>query len=122
MSTASGVDERKEIGLAEFTAELFEPLLGQTLEFGRPAAVGGPGGAPARMTLIEVLRSESAPDSPREPFSLLFVMKDQAPLGVGLHSLSLPGCESVELFISRITAPKYERKDPGGMFYQAVFS
>jgi hypothetical protein len=118
--TAISVSEQKKIGLADFTADLFEPLIGQTLEFERPE-IAGSVSEPARMTLLEVERSDQLPQMLREPFSLLLALKDQEPLGRGLHRLNLPDCEPAELFIARVTVPKYERKDPASMYYQAVF-
>ncbi len=74
------------------------------------------------MRLLEVERHRRQPGLAREPFSLLFVMHDQHPLGRGLHTLLHPEFEPCDLLISRVTAPKHEREDPNGMFYEAVFS
>jgi hypothetical protein len=105
------------VSVVDFTADLFEPLIGQALVFGRP----GEDEAPVRLNLLEVKRGKKSPAVRREPFSLFFVLKDQAPLGDGLHRLLQPGCEEADLLVSRVTAPRYEALDPTGMFYEAVF-
>lgn len=115
------VPEGKKAGLADLTAELFEPFIGQTITFERPAANGGTPLEPARMQLLEVKRGPKSPALRREPFSLFLVMKDQPPLGTGLHRLTHLECESADLLVTRVTAPKYEAADPMGMFYEVVF-
>jgi hypothetical protein len=109
------------VGLPDFTAELFDPLLGQTVVFERPADPANISLEPARMTLLEVKRGHKSPALRREPFSLFFVLKAQPPLGVGLHRLMQPGFEPTDILVTRVTAPKYEALDPAGMFYEAVF-
>jgi hypothetical protein len=118
----NNVADQALVGLAELTADLFQPYVGQPVVFERPAdsdtAEEEP---PARMTLLEVHRGTPSPALRRTPFSLLFVMKDQAPLSLGLHRLMFPGCEPADLLLSRVTVPKYQAKDPTGMYYEAVF-
>jgi Domain of unknown function (DUF6916) len=117
----SDTKEMGLVGLADFTADLFAPFTGQTLVFERPSAPDAPAAEPARMLLLEVKRGSPIPGFRRQPFSLLFVMKDQAPLGAGLHRLIHPGIEPSELLVSRVTVPKYQAQDPKGMYYEAVF-
>lgn len=109
------------MGLADLTADLFTPLVGQTIVFERPPEPDASATEPARMKLLDVSRSAKSPAVRREPFSLLFVMKDQRPLGMGLHRLLHPSFEPADLLVSRVTAPKYEAIDPAGMYYEAVF-
>ncbi|HTP36316.1 MAG TPA: hypothetical protein VMJ75_29280 [Candidatus Acidoferrales bacterium] len=113
--------EGKKTGLADLTAELFEPFIGQAITFERPAANGEAPLEPARMQLLEVKRGHNSPALRREPFSLFLVMKDQPPLGPGLHRLAHSTCESADLLVTRVTAPKYEAADPTGMFYEVIF-
>src|SRR5215470_7950613 len=84
------IAEKGKVGLADFTADMFEPLVGQTLIFERPDSSDTPTLEPVRMKLLEVKRNPKSPAVRREPFSLLFVMKDQPPLGKGLHGLAHP--------------------------------
>lgn len=111
----------QNVALGDFTADLFMPLIGQKLIFERPADAEVSTTEPARLELLEVKPGKKSPALRREPFSLLFVLKDQEQLGNGLHRLRQPGFEAAELLISRVTAPKYEAQDPAGMFYEAVF-
>lgn len=115
------VAEEQLVDLANFTAELFEPCIGQVFVFERPTDSGGAAVEPARMMLLEVRRGVRSPALRREPFSLFFVMKDQAPLSEELHRLVHPGCEAADLLVTRVTAPKYQAMDPAGMYYEAVF-
>ena len=74
------------------------------------------------MCLIEVTRHLSYGGARREPFSLLFLMKGQHALEGGLHTLVHPEFERCELLLSRITLPPSERKEPDGIYYEAVFN
>ena len=118
MSNSTGPEV---VRLADFTAEVFEALVGQTLVFERPPSPGPAPAEPVRMQLLEVRRGHAAPPPLRQPFSLLLVMKDQPPLGMGLHRLIRAGLEPAELLISRVTVPHYQIKDPAGMYYELVF-
>jgi hypothetical protein len=115
------VTDARTVDLAELTAELFDPYVGQMMVFERPAGSEAEEEPPARMTLLEVHRGIPSPALRRVPFSLLFVMKDQAELSFGLHRLILSGHTPVELLISRVTVPKFQASDPMGMFYEVVF-
>ena len=106
--------------MTEFDADVFLPYVGAMFRWRSGAANGG---APpeADMRLHEVERYRLQPGMSREPFSLLFVMRDQPPLVSGLHSLVHSDFEPCELLLSRVTVPEYERADPGAMFYEVVF-
>jgi hypothetical protein len=103
--------------MIEFSADHFLPLVGAMFTW---RAEGSR--AESNMRLLEVERFRSHPGLAREPFSLLFVMHDQPPLGRGLHTLVHSSFEPCDLLLSRVTVPKYEREDPRGMFYEAIFS
>jgi hypothetical protein len=109
------------VSLADFAAEVFEPLVGQTLVFERSSSEGQAPAEPARMQLLEVHRGHPAPPPLRQPFSLLLMMKDQPPLSMALHRLIHDGLEPAELLISRVTVPHHQVKDPAGMYYELVF-
>ena len=94
--------------VAQFSAALFRPHVGDTFVFERPE------GGEARMQLLEVGGSE-------RPFSLLFVMREGQPLGWGLPRLVRAGFEPCEIFLSRVTVPRYQSADSAGMYYEAVF-
>ena len=115
------VAEEQLVGLADVTASLFEPYLGQTMVFERLVDADGTVSEPAHMTLLEVRRGIKSPAMRREPFSLLFAMKDQSPLGSGLHRLVHLGCEPADLLVSRVNVPKYQAIDPTRMYYEVVF-
>ena len=105
--------------LEAFCAELFEPLVGGTLEF---RADGRPELPPAHLQLVEVRRNAKSSLFNREPFSLLFSMKDQPPLAACLYALKHAQFEPAGLLISRVRIPKYERIDPEGQYYEAIFT
>ena len=106
--------------IAEFTADLFLLRVGELFEWERPG--GRTGEEKAWMRLIEVTRHPSHGGDSREPFSLLFVMQGQRELERGLHTLVHPLFQRCELLLSRVTVPPYERKEPDGIYYEAVFS
>ena len=112
----------KPYPMTDFTADLFLPHLGELFEWERPTSRNGTGEGHAQMHLIEVTRQPHHPGVSREPFSLLFRMKGQRALAWGLHTLVHPEFERCELLLSRVRVPQYERKDPDGIYYEAVFS
>ena len=123
MNSDAGYEQlSKPYLMADFTADLFLPHIGELFEWERPASRNGTGEGNARMYLIEVARQPHHPGACREPFSLLFRMKGQGALEWGLHTLVHPKFERCELFLSRVTVPQYGRKDPDGIYYEAVFS
>jgi len=108
--------------IADFTADLFLSHIGELFEWERPASRTGTGEEKARMRLIEVTRHPSYRGECREPFSLLFAMTGQRELERGLHTLAHPSFERCELLLSRVTVPPYERQEPDGIYYEAVFN
>jgi hypothetical protein len=116
------VNARVPIAIQDFAAEMFRPLVGRTLAFLRPAP--SPDGQRARveMELIQVRVSASGNrDAKRQPFSLLFTLRQESPLDDRLlHQLAEPGFEECELLLSRVSVPDLDRHD-GTMFYEAVF-
>ncbi len=105
--------------IEEFRAELFEPFLGEYLSFVRAEA---PDAVPVALKLVDVKRGRKSPLFDREPFSLLFSLKDAPPLEGHLYGLDHPQFESTGLLVTRVFAPKYERLDPDAMFYEIVFT
>src|SRR5215470_2183015 len=87
----SVLEEKGPAGMKDWTAEDFDGLVGKTLDFERPAGSNAPAPEPASMTLLEVKRSPKSVGAPRDSFSLLLKMKDQAPLSLGLHRLAQEG-------------------------------
>ena len=108
-----------QVRIEDFRVELFEPLVGQLLSFVRSDT---PEAAPVELKLLEVKKGRKSPMFEREPFSLLFSLKDAPPLEGHLHGLVHPQFESGGLLVSRVFAPKYERLDPDAMFYEIVFT
>jgi hypothetical protein len=107
------------IRLEDFAADLFQPLVGQRLSFRRP---GNPPAERVEMELLQVRASRyGAPPGLRAPFSLLFTLRDTAPLDpIGLHRLDHPDFEPCDLLLTRVQVPELDRRD-GTMFYEAVF-
>lgn len=115
--------------IQEYVAELFYPHAGRQFTFLRPA---DPSGSRSSVVfdLVKVDAHEEfgrrvgvGPDRlyKRVPFSLLFRLCSQAPLGRGLHQIQHPDFEPEEWFLSRIMLPG---QDPGPscMWYEAVFA
>jgi hypothetical protein len=118
--------------IEDFTAETFFPYQGQRLPFQRPPDGSGTSGDVAELELLEVTRPERVlriekadPDKHakrlREPFSLLFALRGQAPLGMGLHRLVHTDFEPCELLLSRVFVPGRGTGDGTVMYYEAVF-
>jgi hypothetical protein len=101
---------------------MFQPMVGRALAFLRPAASQDGQRARVGMELIEVRVSASGnPDGKRQPFSLLFTLRQEPPLDDRLlHQLAEPGFEECELLLSRLHVPELDRHD-GTMYYEAVF-
>jgi len=74
------------------------------------------------MQLVEVKRLRRHAGTPRDPFSLLFVMRDQEPLGRGIPRLNHRDFERLDVFLQRVSIPERERTDPAAMYYEAVFN
>lgn len=110
------------IALQDFAAEMFQPLVGRRLDFLRPAPSPARQGARVEMELIQVRVSASGKlTGPRQPFSLLFALRQEPPLDDRLlHKLAQPDFEECELLLSRVYVPELDRRD-GTMYYEAVF-
>ena len=110
------------IVLKDFAAEVFQPMLGRKLAFLRPAVSASEQRARVELDLIQVRVWPSGnPGGGRQPFSLLFTLRDEPPLDHHqLHQLAEPGFEECELLVSRVSVPELDRRD-GTMFYEAVF-
>jgi hypothetical protein len=119
---AEGKARAERFEMPQFTADIFAAYVGQILEFERPEAREDKPPIPARMQLVEVTRHRMQAGMTREPFSLLFVMRDQPPLSRGLHRLHHDDFEACDLYLERVIAPKYQQSDPMGMYYEAVFN
>lgn len=104
------------------TADALEPRVGEEFVFERPANPDGTPAGVVRMRLASLARLPRHELTERGPFSIIFVLKDQAPLGMGLHRLLHPELEPFDMFLSRVMVPRLQRADPDGMFYEAVFN
>ena len=113
---------RVAVALPDFTAGVFQPLIGRQMAFLRPAP--SPHALPARveLELIEVrVPGPAGPETGRQPFSLLFTLRGEQPLDDRLlHRLAEPGFEACELLLSRVFVPELDRHD-GTMYYEAAF-
>jgi len=109
-------------GTKPLNADEFEPRVGEEFVFARPANPSGSTAGVVRMRLASIARLPRHDLTDREPFSVIFVLKDQDPLGMGLHRLLHPELEPFEMFLSRVMVPRLQRADPAGMFYEAVFN
>ena len=109
-------------GTTPLTADALEPRVGEEFLFARPAKPDGTFAGVLRMKLVSLARLPRHDLTEREPFSIIFVLVDQAPLGMGLHRLLHPELEPFDMFLSRVVAPRLQKSDPTGMFYEAVFN
>ena|SRR5579871_4785175 len=117
-SESPGNSSTCAITIADYRAEMFEPLVGENIVLS--PVVAGP--SAASMKLVEVRRGPVSPYFERQQFSLLFFLKDQPPLADCLYTIDLPGFAPEGILISRVLAPKYRRLDPDAMIYEAVFT
>jgi hypothetical protein len=97
------------------TADAFAARVGEEFVFEGAAGV-------VRMKLVSLARFPRHELTDREPFSIIFVLKGQDPLGLGLHRLVHPELEPFDMFLSRVMVPRLQKADPDGMFYEAVFN
>ena len=117
--------------LTELSAQHFQPLVGQKLRFLRPSAdlsrapamsLDGVAREAVELALhdVKVARFPSMRGK-RQPFSLLFTLRDAAPLDDRhLHLLSHPEFEPCDLLLSRVTVPELDQHD-GTMYYELIF-
>ena len=110
------------IAIQDFAAEMFQPLVGRGFAFLRPAPSPDEQRTWLEMELIQVRVSASGKlDGNRQPFSLLFTLRQGPPLDDRLlHQLAEPDFEECELLLSRVYVPELDRRD-GTMYYEAVF-
>ena len=109
-------------GTAPLTADEFEPRVGEEFVFARPATPDGSSAGVVRMKLASLTRLQRHDLTDREPFSIIFELKNQAPLSMGLHRLLHPQLEPYDMFLSRVTVPRLQKAEPAGMFYEAIFN
>jgi hypothetical protein len=120
--------KRTKQNLKDVTAESFRPYAGRDMVFSRPAIGTGIISPTVKMKLAEVTVHESAiriesrnpakyAKRSREPFSLVFELKEDAPLDEGLHRLMHPDFTGDELFLSQVT----QLRPDGTLLYEAVF-
>lgn len=107
--------------ISDFTAEMFRPLVNKPITFLRPAPAGV-ACEPVDLMLIAVHEQAGSPGPGfRRPFSLMFTLRDEAPLADRyLHQLSHPDFEACEVLLCRVSVPDLDRRD-GTMFYEIVF-
>ena len=112
------------IRLEDCVVDTFRPYVGTNFSFRCPE----PPGAIVRLTLQEVRCGSSAPaEHPGAPamvrrggfFSLLFVVKAEAPPASGLYRLDHPDFEPFSLLLSRVSVPSRRPDDPP--LFEAVF-
>jgi hypothetical protein len=115
--------------LEGLTAECFLPYEGQRFIFSRPRQTGSILSQGASMELISVSPhdrvaeieaknpSRYAGKRTRKSFSLLFELRNQAPLTDGLHRLNHGDFAGHELYLSQVGRPG----DDGALRYEAVF-
>jgi len=100
-------------GLESATAESFQPGVGKTFEFLKPAGERGLFASTVSLKLMAVTRHEHLARiearSPalrgkrkRESFSLLFELQGREPLGPGLHEFARGEFRGCPLFLSRV--------------------
>jgi hypothetical protein len=107
------------MGLAQFTARLFVGRVGEVFRLAPSDDARGTAGGPFELELIEVRRAGGGGgEAAREPFALLFALRNRTPLGPGLHRLVHEAFEPDDLFLSRVFVPG---RDPRAVYYEAVF-
>lgn len=121
--------KRPKQRLKELTAESFRPYEGQQFVFSRPREGRSILSQSVGMKLTGVSVHERvaqmeaknparyAGKRSRKSFSLVFELKDGAPLGNGLHRLNHGDFDGCELFLSQISRPRPD----GTLQYEAVF-
>ncbi|HUA22280.1 MAG TPA: hypothetical protein VMB25_26225 [Bryobacteraceae bacterium] len=124
----SAVDPNAEVQVARqipfamqnYTAETFQPYVGQVIEFERPAGATGFLGQRVRLELLEVRKPNSGgrPEGFREMFALLFALRSPEPLGNGLHRIAHDDFQPGDWFVTRVLVPG---GDPGVAYYESVF-
>lgn len=103
----------EKTGIAAVTAESFQPFVGKLLRFQRAD------GAAVELELLEVTTSSRKAGLQRQPFSLLFALKGENPLGQGLLTLHHDDFAADPWFITRVSVLG---GDPAIAYCEAVFT
>jgi len=116
-----------QYGLLDFSAELFQPYLGEVFAFSNPE---GSGGQPARVELeLFAVKRLGWPETNwrppaaealapgRQPFSMLFRSPAPQPAGRCPLLMEHPDFAGCELFVGRVLAPA---GDPKFCYYEAI--
>jgi hypothetical protein len=122
MSAAESIGERPpeprvKFVMDQYTAEMFEPYVGQVFEFESTADPQGVSGNRVRLELLEVTRGSPVPGF-RTPFTLLFALQDATPLGRELYKIAHDDFEPCDWFVNRVVVAG---RDPRTAYCQAVF-
>ncbi len=115
-------------GLENATVESFAPHIGTTFRFLKPSAEGGFLSSTVELSLASVTRHEKITrleactpatygKRKREPFSLLFELRRQEPLGAGLHEFAQGEFKGCPVFLSRVLSAG----NHAPIRYEAVF-
>jgi len=115
-------------GLEKATAESFDPSIGKTFEFLKPAAERGLLAPTVSLKLEAVTRHENIArmeaqkpslrgKRKRESFSLLFEMQGREPLGPGLHEFAQGEFRGCPVLLTRVNSVGSNLP----MHYEAVF-
>jgi hypothetical protein len=120
MSEAKPASARVQFSMDAYTADIFEPLVGQTFLFEGPLEGQGDQAGQARLELIDARKSGSGAPAAgfREPFTLIFALRSPEPLGNGLHRIAHDNFEPCDWFLNRVLLPG---RDPRTAYYQAAF-
>jgi hypothetical protein len=110
-------EPRVKFAMEHYTAETFEPYVGQVFEFDPTADLPGVAGNRVQLELLEVTRSTPAPGF-RPPFALLFALRGPTSLGNGLHKIAHEDFEPCDWFVNRVVVTG---RDPRTAYCQAVF-
>lgn len=104
------------ISMERYTSDVFAPLVGQVFCFYRSADTREPA---VRLELLEVQASAHRADvEERQPFSLLFALRDGEPTVESTLHLRHDSFEPCAWFVNRVAVPGRDSKTP---YYEAVF-
>jgi hypothetical protein len=105
-----------KISMEEYTGDAFASRVGQVFAFHRTADANDP---PIHLELVDVQSSRhQTMAGGRQPFSLLFVLRDGDATQESTLHLRHDEFERCAWFVNRVTAPERDRKTP---YYEAVF-
>ena len=114
---AATPEPRVKFAMERYTAEMFEPYVGQVFEFEPTADPQGASANRVQLELLEVTRKAPTPGF-RPPFTLLFALRGPTPLGGGLHKIAHDDFEPCDWFVNRVVVAG---RDPRTAYCQAVF-